>query len=261
MANTFEPWTVSIAAALFAYDLQAIISINQIGVGVWGWSLKGTAIGLYFFRKRELIHEETSSSNGKVKKSVKHRQFNSPTKNLPPFSIISGMVFGLIGLLIAMPPLQADISFRKSYFSGSLPSMFNATGKLGTTAWHLGLVQEVAARANEGDFAIKMNGRLTQKFPREFYGWQWRVASPLLSDSQRTSSYKVLRTLDPNFFCFEQDSGNRVKQIIMRLSMPEQVELARSWGLIDGNKAAGDSFSLNSNFPNQLEEKSIGYCR
>ena len=43
--STFDPYFAALASVWFAYQVQALVSINQIGVGIWGWILSGTLIG------------------------------------------------------------------------------------------------------------------------------------------------------------------------------------------------------------------------
>jgi O-antigen ligase len=50
--TSFDLVFTSVAAAWFAYQAQSLISINQIGIGVWGWSLTGLLIG-YELQTRE----------------------------------------------------------------------------------------------------------------------------------------------------------------------------------------------------------------
>ena len=41
----FDVIFATIVAAWVAYQAQSLISINQLGLGVWGWSLSGLIIG------------------------------------------------------------------------------------------------------------------------------------------------------------------------------------------------------------------------
>lgn len=50
--SEFDVMFSAVVAAWFAYQAQSLISINQLGLGVWGWSLTGLIIG-YEIHSRE----------------------------------------------------------------------------------------------------------------------------------------------------------------------------------------------------------------
>jgi hypothetical protein len=94
---------VSLAGSWICYQLQSIISINQVGLAMWGWIL-GAA----------LIAFERSSSEATS-------QVTQQKKNRRPEEIISpGLRAGLgmiVGSLIAVPPLAADMKWRSAQIS------------------------------------------------------------------------------------------------------------------------------------------------
>jgi O-antigen ligase len=106
--NGFNLVYTSIAAAWFAYQAQSLISINQLGLGVWGWTLTGLLIG-YELNTRE---EPLSQSNGAQKRSVKKRE------QISALAVVSTFVFGGIGLAAAIPPYAAAGKFYTALQSG-----------------------------------------------------------------------------------------------------------------------------------------------
>jgi hypothetical protein len=96
------------------YQLQSIISINQIGLAVWGWLLSGALIA----------YERTSREAAKItpveSKNLQRVQ-NSKTQN--PKFVLFTFSGALIGLLFALPPLTADAKWRSAQLSQSLPPL------------------------------------------------------------------------------------------------------------------------------------------
>jgi O-antigen ligase len=94
---------VGLIVTWICYQVQSIISINQIGLAVWGW-VTGGALIAYEFSTRASQGEE--SSRLVSRKAIK----NNPL-------ISAQMLAGLgmvVGVLIAIPPLSGDIKWREA---------------------------------------------------------------------------------------------------------------------------------------------------
>jgi hypothetical protein len=117
---------VGLITAWICYQTQSIISINQIGLAIWGWALSGCLIGYEQYLVQVDNEDPKSSSPAASKKSVK-------TSSVDAKSTLYVGTFGLLGLLIALPPLAADVSLRTAQVSQSAiqleatmdPSYFN----------------------------------------------------------------------------------------------------------------------------------------
>ena len=100
----------AISGAWVAYEAQAVISINQLGLGIWGWTLMGLIIGYEFSTRPEKtnISIDTSKSAFKQGRSVKKQNGNTS-------KALIGLGLGsLIGLVVAIPIFQNDANFRKA---------------------------------------------------------------------------------------------------------------------------------------------------
>lgn len=94
---------VGLIVTWICYQVQSIISINQIGLAVWGW-VTGGALIAYEFSTRASQGEE--SSRLVSRKAIK----NNPLISAQMLAGI-GMV---VGILIAIPPLSGDIKWREA---------------------------------------------------------------------------------------------------------------------------------------------------
>ena len=106
--NCFDWMFIAIVGSWFGYQLQSLISINQIGLGIWGWLLGGLIIG-YEFNSRSF-----------AQKNLKKK--NTAGKVLLP--LIIGMAFG--GWL-STKIIIADISYRTAVISGDVKKLIAAT--------------------------------------------------------------------------------------------------------------------------------------
>jgi hypothetical protein len=109
---SYDPVFVALVVAWSGYQLQSIISINQIGLGFWGWLLSGAILSYTI-----LVKNEVSVNSLTPEKS---RRKSAGTSNEP---ISAGMVSGigmLVGALIAVPPLSSDMRWMTASQSGNL---------------------------------------------------------------------------------------------------------------------------------------------
>ena len=106
---------VTLTTAWVCYQLQSIISINQIGLAVWGW-LFGGALIAYEVATRPKV-DESQNVQGKAKgtRVVKKKQGETVVTS----TLIAG-VGAVIGLLIAVPPYSADAKWRAALASQDL---------------------------------------------------------------------------------------------------------------------------------------------
>ena len=95
-SQSFNPGFVGLVAGWVAFQAQSIISINQIGLALWGWVLSGLIIGYEInTRNSELVIEKKTGKN-----SSKPVQSSAGS--------VIGMFVGLIiGVLVGMSPYLA----------------------------------------------------------------------------------------------------------------------------------------------------------
>jgi hypothetical protein len=116
---------VGLITAWVCYQVQSIISINQIGLAIWGWALSGSLIA---------YSKNVPDTNPRMLKTITAGK--SKIKNvteLKPISVVSATIFSLIGFLITVPPFSADSKLRSAQVSRNAielektmdPSYFN----------------------------------------------------------------------------------------------------------------------------------------
>ncbi|CAN2231333.1 hypothetical protein MCEIIB161_00044 [Candidatus Planktophila dulcis] len=113
-SKAFDSILAVLSATWFGYQLQSIISINQIGLAIWGWVLTGAAIS---YERITRTAENTNIPNGRKTRSAKN------TSSEQAQATIFAAIFGLIGLLIAIPPFSADSKWRSAQVSQNLPQL------------------------------------------------------------------------------------------------------------------------------------------
>jgi hypothetical protein len=107
--TAYDAVGVGLITAWTCYQVQSIISINQIGLAVWGWVLSGSVIAYSRYSQVEVIQKDVPATTKKQKVNRK--------SEFKPVSIVYGTIFGLAGLIIALPPLSADAKLRSAQVS------------------------------------------------------------------------------------------------------------------------------------------------
>jgi hypothetical protein len=98
---------VTLTTAWTCYQLQSIISINQIGLAVWGWLFGGAVIAYEVATRARVDESQSVEQKGKNARVAKKKQGEVVISS----TLIAG-VGAVIGLLIAVPPYSADVKWR-----------------------------------------------------------------------------------------------------------------------------------------------------
>jgi len=103
----FNAGFVGLVAGWVAFQAQSIISINQIGLALWGWVLSGLIIG-YEINTRGAVSAVEKKSGRSATKTVK-------TYAATPIAIFVGLI---LGVLIGIPPYLASAQHKGALESG-----------------------------------------------------------------------------------------------------------------------------------------------
>ncbi len=104
----YDPVLTVLTTSWFGYQLQSIISINQIGLAIWGWVITGAAVAYERITRLEAL-EANSSMDKNQTSNLKKSAENQQTK-----ALMSTSAAGVVGLLLALPPFTADSQWRNA---------------------------------------------------------------------------------------------------------------------------------------------------
>ena len=184
--NEFNPYFVAMFSAWFAYLVQAAISINQIGVGIWGWIFMGAIIGY------ELV-----TRPGGSKAPQKHSTAKSKTAQMPAGAAVLGISTFALGFALALIPLRADSLFKDSLQTGALDGLEKSSKSLGATAYHFELALDSALKREDEIRAASLATDLLKRFPRDFMAWRVKAILPSTPEAERLKAMEILREMDP----------------------------------------------------------------
>jgi O-antigen ligase len=189
--KNYDPVLVGITVLWVGYQAQSIISINQIGLAVWGWLINGLAIAYQIAASGNSLEK---TSNGSVAK-------NNTQKKQEIFSpqLIAGLG-AIAGLLIAVPPLSADAKWREVQLSQQIEKVEPALRgdyMTPTNSYRLAEAVQLLENSKLPDYAI-IYARKGVEFNSDYFE-AWRMlyyATKSTPDEKAAAKSNMIR-LDP----------------------------------------------------------------
>jgi hypothetical protein len=183
---------IALAVAWICYQVQSVISINQIGLAIWGWILGGSLIA-YEKVTRPSQDSEVKQSNpsGRRIKS-KHSAGISP--------LMTGTLGAVVGLLIAVPPFSSDSNWNSALKSGDLNKIESSlqTSYLSPQNSNRYVVLFQLLEANKlFDLSYKYAKIATEFNPQSFDAWQMLYYSEKATPAEKATAKANLLKLDP----------------------------------------------------------------
>ena len=182
----FNAGFVGLVAGWVAFQAQSIISINQIGLAVWGWVLSGLIIGY-----------EINTRNGDMvveKKSGKSATKPVKTSAATPLAIFVGLI---VGVLVGMPPYLASAKY-KGALETSNPTVIQEAAYI----WPIdpSRMIQVAMTLNENKLeaqGLEVALDAVKKFPDNYSVWATLDSMKNATPEQKAQALTQMKRLDP----------------------------------------------------------------
>jgi O-antigen ligase len=191
-SKQFDSTFVALVSIWLGYQVQSLVSINQIGLSIWGWILGGAIIG---YEQISYLDKEPQNQKLEGKKGVIGKKY--PRKEAQSSTVVAVFVGSLVGGLIALPPLAADIKWRSALSSGSQEQLESAVVQFPTVPTRLAEGVQIFAQNNLPDLARKYALILTEKYPNNFNSWEAYAQLTDLTQEEKSLILENLRRLDP----------------------------------------------------------------
>jgi O-antigen ligase len=183
----FDPVFAGLVGAWVAFQAQSIISINQIGLAIWGWVLSGLIIG-YEINTRVSVNQEPAVKKGRV--------VGKPAKSSAG-SVVALFIAFVLGVLVGMPPYVASSKY-KSALETSNPQVIQEAAYL----W-----PQEPARMIQVALALNDNKLVAQglqvaidavaKFPNNYGVWAALDSMTSATAEQKAQALAQMKRLDP----------------------------------------------------------------
>jgi hypothetical protein len=189
---------VTLTTAWVCYQLQSIISINQIGLAIWGWLFGGALIAYEIAtRPKEAIDSQPSDAKSSNKsRTVAPKQ----SETIVSSTLIAG-VGAVIGLLIACPPYSADSKWRSAVSSQSVEKVEQALvpGYLNPmNSFKYASAVQLLESSKLTDLAYKYAKVAVEFNPDHFDSWKVFYFISKTTAEEKAVALENMKRLDPN---------------------------------------------------------------
>jgi hypothetical protein len=185
-SKSFNAGFVGLVAGWLAFQAQSIISINQIGLAVWGWVLSGLIIG-YEINTREVDEAKEKMIE---KKSLKVHEASAGTT----LSVFVGLI---VGILIGMPPYLASARYKAALESGDALKIESAAYLWPVDSSRMIQVSLTLNDNNLETKGLKVAIDASQRFPNNFAVWAALNEMKSATSQQKDEARAEMKRLDP----------------------------------------------------------------
>jgi hypothetical protein len=173
-----------LVTAWVCYQAQALISINQIGVAIWGWVLTGALIGYSKILGSPEVSTATAAKKGKT---------NSQSATISLASAI-----GLAtGLALAFPAYYADVNWRSALKSSSIETVQAADTKWPLDSYRLANAALLFEQNKFPQQALEMGKLGIKHNPYYFDAWKVMATLSLSTKEEKDFATTKMHELDP----------------------------------------------------------------
>lgn len=185
--RAYDGTFVALVAVWATYELQSVISINQVGLAIWGWVTVGALVAYeYVTRPREELAEKS--------KLLKQKELLFSPQ-------LVGGIGVVIGALIAVPPMAADSKWRSALKAQNVQAVEAAlTPSYLAPRDSQRLAQAVLLFENSKlyDQAYKYAKEGVAFNPNYFDAWRVLYSISKSTQDERDLALKNMKRLDPH---------------------------------------------------------------
>jgi O-antigen ligase len=184
--RSYDGTFVAIATTWVAYELQSIISINQVGLAIWGWVLVGALVAYeYSTRPRPASIEKTKPTKQK-------ELIFSPQ--------LVGGIGVVVGALVAVPPMSADMKWKSALTSQNVQQVESALTPSYLSPRDSSRLAQAALlfeNSKMPDLAYKYAKEGVAYSPNYYDAWRVLYSLSKSTPQDKEDAYKNMVRLDP----------------------------------------------------------------
>jgi hypothetical protein len=167
----------AICGVCVGYQIKSVISINQIGIGVWGWVLSGLIIGYEISgRKAEADTKILDSSRSRIL--------------LPAIGLI-------IGLFIGIPNYVYGVKFSSAFKTLDAIKIVDASTSRPYNQYPMWIASYQLLKSNLPNESLIVAQKLINECPNSYDGWRIIHSNPTASNELKAAALEQMKRLDP----------------------------------------------------------------
>jgi O-antigen ligase len=171
----FDVGFAAVLGAWVAYLAQSLISINQLGLAVWGWVLMGVIIGF----------------------EINTREKADVIKIKPVHSTVAVGMGLIIGLGVGLPLMVADASFRATVKAGDVIKIEASVRQWPQSVTRMTLAAQILREGGLPERSIVIAREAVVFNPMNFEAWRELSLQPNATEQERTEALATMKKLDP----------------------------------------------------------------
>jgi hypothetical protein len=184
----FNPVFAGLFGGWVAFQAQSIISINQIGLAIWGWVISGLIIGYEINTRNVVVVEQ-------VKK--KGRSVAAPVQASAGTVVAMSVAFAL-GLTVGAPPYLASVKLKSAVRTGNPQIVQDVAYTWPADPTRFVQVASILSENKLDAQALKVATDATEKFPNNYLVWRTLSKMNSATPEQKTEARAQMKRLDPN---------------------------------------------------------------
>jgi O-antigen ligase len=165
-----------VAGAWVAYLAQSVISINQIGLAIWGWVLSGVIIG-YEIKTRNIAP--------------------SAIMRTPATERVSIYLGVIIGLAVSLPLVLTDGEFRSAVKAGDVIKIEQNLERWPQSVIRMNLATQIFIDGGFANRALVISQKAVKLNPRNFEAWEKIYLNPESDENTKVQALSKMKELDP----------------------------------------------------------------
>jgi hypothetical protein len=185
--KSYDPIFAAISVGWLCYQAQAIISINQIGLAVWGWALTGLVISYERLSRVKSLDVSRQQANVKNKSS-------SDSSSSTYLVGVSGFALGLI---FTLPAFIADASWRSALKAGNAQLVIAAADRWPQDSFRQANIAVALAQNNLESQAVLVARSAVKHNPNYFDAWKVLSVISGSTPEEKAKAIAEMKRLDP----------------------------------------------------------------
>jgi O-antigen ligase len=192
-APKFEPTFVGLVAVWVGYQGQSLISLNQLGLAVWGWIISGLIIGYEINTRRanEVVKTPMVLKKGKVSASTAQQK-------VLPSTTVALFIGILVGLVAGLPPLLASSKYKSAIESGDPKVYASAADYFPQDFARAVQISQTLENNGYKNEALSVIQRASEAFPDSYEVWKVYSLLSTATPAQVSVAKAQMKRLDPN---------------------------------------------------------------
>ena len=188
----FDAPLTGLISVWFAYLAQSMISINQLGLAVWGWIISGLIIG-YEINTR--ISDPAPESNVQKRKGKTAK--GAPPSKISDKTLITVTCGLLVGSLMGLPPMVASSKYLTALKSFDAKAIEESAFLWPYDANRMGQVAVFLANNKLQDQAMNVLLVGVGRIPDDYELWRIISEIPSATVEEKTKAQAEMKRLDP----------------------------------------------------------------